>query len=88
VCACVCVCETHQPVLARAMDTELSSRLHLDSLTTASQFAPGEITRNSRTPNLRHNAHLHHTAFSIFTFKTRDPVLTEWTKMCIYSILI
>lgn len=43
----------YQPVLAREMETELNSRLHLDSLMMASQFAPGEITTNSRTPYLQ-----------------------------------
>lgn len=47
---------THQPVFPKAIDTELSSRLHLDSLIIASQFAPGETTTNSRTPYLRRKA--------------------------------
>lgn len=46
---------TYQPLLAREM--ELRSRLHFDSLMTASQFVPGLMTTNSRMPNLpRHTA--------------------------------
>ena len=34
------------------METELSSKLHLDSLVMASQLVPGEMTKNSRMPYL------------------------------------
>ena len=50
----------YQPVLAKAMDTELRSRLHLDSLIMASQFAPGEMTTNSRIPYLDTNTNKSH----------------------------
>lgn len=43
---------TYQPVLPSAMEMELSKRLHLDSLTTASLLAAGAITTNSRKPYL------------------------------------
>ena len=44
---------TYQPVLPKAIDTELRRRLHLDSLRTASLFAAGAITTNSRSPYLK-----------------------------------
>ena len=44
---------TYQPVFPRAIDTELRRRLHLDSLRTASLFAAGAITTNSRSPYLK-----------------------------------
>ena len=43
---------TYQPVFPKAIDTELRRRLHLDSLRTASLFAAGAITTNSRSPYL------------------------------------
>lgn len=43
---------TYQPLLAREMEMELRSRLHFDSLMTASQLVPGLMTTNSRMPNL------------------------------------
>lgn len=44
---------TYQPVFPKATDTELRRRLHLDSLRTASLFAAGAITTNSRSPYLK-----------------------------------
>ena len=44
---------TYEPVLRKAIDTELRRRLHLDSLRTASLFAAGAITTNSRSPYLK-----------------------------------
>ena len=44
---------TYQPVFPKAIDTELRRRLHLDSLRTASLFAAGAITTNSRSPYLK-----------------------------------
>lgn len=43
---------TYQPLLDKAIETELRRRLHFDSLMTASQLLPGAITTNSWTPNL------------------------------------
>lgn len=45
--------KTCQPLLDRHMETELRSRLHLDSLMIASQLVPGVMTTNSRRPYLQ-----------------------------------
>lgn len=44
---------TYHPVFPKAIETELRRRLHLDSLSTASQCAAGAITTNSRRPYLK-----------------------------------
>lgn len=49
---------THQPLLAREMEMELRSRLHLDSLMIASQLVPGVMTTNSRIPYLSTKAQI------------------------------
>lgn len=88
---------THQPLLAREMEMELRSRLHLDSLMIASQLVPGLMTTNSRIPYLSPKAQIQQIIqFSIALFTASLSFHTLSTNLfaslkcgiCLYSVIV
>ena len=88
---------THQPLLAREMEMELRSRLHLDSLMIASQLVPGVMTTNSRIPYLSAKTQIQQKIqFSItiftssLTFRTWSTNLFASLKCgtCLYFVIV